>query len=137
MASASLPTTVPRTKPWMLWTGRVLSAIPTLILLVFGAFALTKAPPVIAGMKQFGYAESTIVPVAILEIASAVIYAIPRTAMLGAILMTGYLGGAVATHVRIGDPGWPMALFMGILVWLGLYLRDARVRELVPHHRPQ
>lgn len=119
----------------MLWTGRVLSAIPTLIFVAGGAFALTKSPQVLAGMKQFGYLESAIVPVAILEIASAVIYAIPRTAMLGAILMTAYLGGAVATHVRIGDPGWPMAVVMGIFVWLGLYLRDERVRELVPLRR--
>jgi hypothetical protein len=121
----------------MLWTGRVLSALPILLFIVTGAFSLTRSPEVVAGMKQFGYPESMVVTVAVLEIGSAIVYAIPRTAMLGAILMTGYLGGAVATHLRVGDPGWPMAVICGILVWLGLYLRDARVRELVPLRRPR
>ncbi len=122
-------------KPWMVWTGRALSAVPVFLLVVTGGFALTRAPQVVEGMARFGYPESKIVLVAVLEIASALIYAFPRTAVLGAILMTGYLGGAVATHVRIGDPGYPMALLMGTLVWAGLYLRDERVRELVPLRR--
>jgi fatty acid desaturase len=124
-------------KRWMLWTGRILSALPVLLFIVTGAFSLTKAPPVIEGMKHFGYGEDRIILVAVLEISSAIIYAIPRTAMLGAILMTGYLGGAVATHLRIGDPGWPGAVLVGILVWLGLYFRDERMRQLIPHHRPR
>ncbi|MDP9268502.1 MAG: DoxX family protein [Acidobacteriota bacterium] len=115
-----------------LWTGRVLSAIPVLFMIGGGIMSLGKPPQVVEGMKKFGYQEESILLISILEIGSALIYAIPQTAVLGAILMTGYLGGAVATHVRINDPGWPMAVTMGVLVWLGLYLRDPRLTALVP-----
>ena len=117
---------------WMLWTGRILSAIPVLVFLVFGAIAFTRSPDVVEGMRKFGYAENLIVLIASLEILSALLYAIPQTAVLGAILMTGYLGGAVATHVRVADPGYPMAIVMGILTWAGLYLREERLRQLLP-----
>jgi len=120
------------TKPWMLWTGRILSAIPVLALLLSGAMAFKHGPQIIQGMAKFGYPESTLNLIGCLEVLCAVIYAIPRTAVLGAILMTGYLGGAVATHVRVSDPGYPIALLMGIIVWAGLYLRDQRLRELLP-----
>ena len=117
---------------WMLWTGRVLSAIPVLVLLASGAFAFTRSPQVVEGMRKFGYTEDAIVLVASLEILSALLYAIPQTAVLGAILVTGYFGGAVATHVRLADPGYPMAIILGILTWAGLYLRDQRLRQLLP-----
>jgi len=116
----------------MLWTGRVLSALPILFMVGGGLWSLTKPPQAIEGMKKFGWEEHHIVLIAILEIGSALLYAIPQTAVLGAILLTGYLGGAVATHLRIGDPGWPMAVVIGIMIWLGLYLRDPRMRALVP-----
>jgi hypothetical protein len=124
-------------KRWMIWTGRVLSAIPVLLLTMSAAFAFARTPQMVEGMGKFGYPESKVLLIAVLEIGSALIYAIPRTAVLGAILMTGYLGGAVATHVRIGDPGYPTAIVAGILVWAGLYLRDARLRALLPLRRPQ
>jgi len=69
---------------------------------------------------------------AIVEIVCAIIYLIPQTAVLGAILLTGYLGGAVATHVRINDPGWWFAVVFGIVIWLGIFLRDSRLRQLIP-----
>jgi hypothetical protein len=115
-----------------LWTGRIISALPALFMLGGGVWILSKPPQAIEGMKKFGCEEHSLQIVAALEVGSALLYAIPQTAMLGAILLTGYLGGAVATHLRIGDPGWPMAVCMGILVWLGLYLRDPRLRALVP-----
>jgi hypothetical protein len=101
--------------------------------LAFGAaMTFLRTPQVLEGMSKFGYSESTLLVVAVLELGSALIYAIPRTAVLGAILMTGYFGGAIATHVRVADPGWPSALILGIFVWAGLYLRDERIRRLLP-----
>ncbi|MDP9263307.1 MAG: DoxX family protein [Acidobacteriota bacterium] len=124
-------------KPWLLWTGRILSALPVLMMGVGAAFAFTRSPQVVEGMSKFGYQESTLLLIGVLELGSALIYVIPRTAVLGAILMTGYLGGAVATHVRVGDPGWPTALILGIFVWAGLYLRDERIRALLPLRQSQ
>ena len=122
-------------KRGMLWTGRVLSGLAGVYLILTGCFALSHAPAVLEGMKKFGYQESAITVVAILEIGSAVLYLIPQTSMLGAILVTAYLGGAVATHVRVGDPGWPMAVIVAFIFWIGLYLRDERLRALVPIRR--
>ncbi len=124
-------------KPWLLWTGRILSALPVLMMGFGAAFAFTRSPQVIEGMSKFGYMESAVLLVGGLELGSVLLYVIPRTAVLGAIVMTGYLGGAVATHVRIGDPGWPTALLLGIFVWAGLYLRDERLRALLPLRQPQ
>ncbi len=120
---------------WAIWMGRVLSAIPILVLAMSAAFSFARTSSVTAGMKQFGYDESKLIVVAVLALGSALLYAMPRTAVLGAILMTAYFGGAVATHIRISDPGYPMAIIMGILVWFGLYLRDERLRALVPLRR--
>lgn len=127
MTTASQPQ-----KPWLLWTGRILSALPVLMMALGGAMVLARPPFVLEGMGKFGYPESALLTIGVLELGSALIYVIPRTAVLGAILMTGYLGGAVATHVRVGDPGWPAALILGIFVWAGLYLRDERIRRLLP-----
>jgi DoxX-like family len=135
MSSAPAAVTTRAPQRWAVWLGRVLSAIPVLLFVITGAFSFTRAPAVTEGMAKYGYPESTIILVAGLEIGSALIYAFPRTAFLGAILMTGYLGGAVATHVRVGDGGYPMALIMGIFVWTGLYLRDQRLRALLPWRR--
>jgi hypothetical protein len=81
--------------------------------------------------QKFGYPANTLVIIGILELTCALLYAFPPTAILGAGLVTAYLGGAVATHVRVGDP-FIAPIFLGILVWLGLYLRDPRVRALAP-----
>src|SRR5262245_22160092 len=86
------------------WVGCILSALPVLMLLMAGGMKLMKGPEVVDGFAKHGYAESLILPIGIVEIACAVIYAFPRTAVLGAILMTGFLGGATATHVRAGEP---------------------------------
>ena len=122
----------PATKPWMLWTGRILSAL-TVFLLCFAAYMGIKGgPDMTTGMKQFGWSEDSLLVLAVLQLGSALLYAIPRTAVLGAILVTGYFGGAIATHLRVHDHGWPMALLCGIVAWLGLYLRDQRLRALLP-----
>jgi len=118
-----------------LWAGRILSGIPVLFLLWDGSMKVLQHPMVMQGTKQVGYPESVVLPLGIVLLGCAVLYLIPRTAVLGAILLTGYLGGAVATHVRIGDPLFSHALFpvyVGVFLWLGLWLRDPTLRALLP-----
>jgi hypothetical protein len=132
MASAAETAPISKKK---LWVGRIISALPVLFLLFDSAIKLIKIAAVVEGTVQLGYPESVIRPLGILLLVCTVLYVIPRTSVLGAILLTGYLGGAVATHVRHGDPLFSHVLFpvyLGILLWLGLYLRDDRVRALVP-----
>ena len=124
-------------KPWLLWTGRILSALPVLVMAFSAAGKIARPPAVLEGMSKFGWPEGLLLVLAVLELGSALLFVIPRTAVLGAILTTGYLGGAIATHVRVGDPGWPTALILGIFVWGGLYLRDERLRALLPLRQSQ
>jgi Rifampin ADP-ribosyl transferase/DoxX-like family len=122
-----------------LWAGRILTALPALFLLMDGVMKLFKPPFVVDATVKLGYAESVIIPLGIVLTLSTILYLIPRTAVLGAILLTGYLGGAVNTHVRIGD-NWFNILFpalMGALLWGGLYFRDKRLRACVPEANRQ
>ncbi len=119
----------------MLWAGRIVSALPVLMLLLSGVMKLAKPAPVVQGFVQLGYPESLALGIGILELACTVVYVIPRTSILGAILLTGFLGGATATHVRIGDPSFFFPAVLGVLVWLGLFLRDERLRALIPLRR--
>ena len=116
------------------WAGRVMSVIPVLFLLADGAAKLFKPAPVVEATLRLGYPESSIVGIGVLLLICTLIYAVPRTSVLGAILLTGYLGGATATHVRVGDTLFTILFpsIVGALVWGGLYLRDARLRALVP-----
>jgi hypothetical protein len=117
------------------WAGIVISAIPTLFLLMDAVGKLFKPEPVVTGTIELGYPETVIVPLGITLLICTILYAIPMTSILGAILLTGYLGGAVATHVRVGNPVFTHMLFpvyLGIMIWLGLYLRDVRLRSLIP-----
>ncbi len=122
---------------WSVWVGRVLSALPVLMML-FSAFLKFRAPAEVVQVftGKFGYPPQTLTPLGIVELSCAVLYAIPQTAVLGAVLMTGYLGGAVATHFRVSDPQWFGPAVLGALAWLGLYLRDPRLRDLLPLRRP-
>lgn len=119
-----------------LWAGRVLSALPALFLLVDATMKLVKPAPVVEATAELGYPESVILPLGIVLLVCTVLYLIPRTSVLGAILLTGYLGGAVATHVRVGGGAFPVVfpVILGTLLWGGLYLRDERLRSLVPWH---
>jgi len=130
--TSTVPATTPR---WMLWTGRVLTGLIAAFMIFDGGMKLFKPAVVVEGTKQVGFAESTIIPLGITLLVSSILYAIPRTAVLGAILLTGYLGGAVATHVRLGDGNFLFAVIFGVVAWLGLYFRDARLRTLVPLRR--
>jgi hypothetical protein len=114
------------------WTGRVLTTLITLFMLLDGVFKLIKPQPVVEATTKLGYPASVILPLGVTLIACTILYAIPRTAVLGAILLTGYLGGAVATHVRVGASDWIYAVVFGVVAWLGIYLRDAKLRTLVP-----
>ncbi len=115
----------------MLWTGRILSALPALLLLFSGVMKLVKPAALVEEFARLGYPGSLALPIGILEIACTVVYVIPQTSMLGAVLLTGYLGGATATHVRIGDPFFGPVI-LGVVVWAGLFLRDDRLRALLP-----
>jgi hypothetical protein len=117
-----------------LWAGRIISALPALFLLFDGIMKLVKPAPVVEATVRLGYAESVIVGMGIVLLACTVLYLIPRTAILGAILLTGYLGGAVATHVRVGEGLFPVLfpVVFGALLWGGLWLRDERLRALIP-----
>lgn len=114
------------------WTGRVVSAIPVLMLLMSASLKLSHKPQFVdMFVQKLGYQESALTGIGLLEIACTLLYAIPQTSFLGAVLLTGYLGGAVATHVRVSD-NFAVPLVLGILVWVGLYLRDSRLRPLAP-----
>jgi len=120
------------------WTGRILSGFAVLFLAFDGAIKVINIPAVVQSSKQLGYPPAVMPAIGIVLLVCIVLYAIPGTAVLGAILLTGYLGGAVATHVRMGNPLVSHILFpvyAGVLIWGGLYLRDGRLRELIPLER--
>jgi hypothetical protein len=115
-----------------LWTGRVMSAIVVALLLLSSVMKLMKMPAVIEGLARAGLPEHLIVPIGIIELVCVVVYVIPQTSVLGAILLTGLLGGATVTGLRIGDPTFPMPVVVGMLAWGGLFMRDLRLRALIP-----
>ena len=114
-----------------LWTGRILSAIAALMMAFSGVLKLMKPDALVQEFNRLGYPESVIIGIGILELFCTLVYAIPRTSVFGAILLTAYLGGATATHVRINDPFYN-PIIVGVLAWVGLYLRELRLRALVP-----
>ncbi|MCC6486262.1 MAG: DoxX family protein [Candidatus Hydrogenedentes bacterium] len=118
----------------MLWAGRIMSALPVLMFLMGAVMSLTKPAFVLEGLVKMGYPESLAVPLGLVELGCTIIYIIPRTSVLGAILLTGYLGGAVATHVRV-EEAFFLPIVFGVLVWGGLFLREPRLRALIPLKR--
>jgi len=119
----------------MLWTGRIMTALVVLFLLMDGVMKLFNPTPVVEGMTKLGYPLSLTSVIGIVLLICVVLFAIPRTSILGAILLTGYLGGAVASQLRVGLPLFSNVLFpvyMGVLIWGGLSLRDERLRALIP-----
>jgi hypothetical protein len=115
-----------------LWIGRVMSALPVLLVLFGSVMKLMKTTSVIEGFVRAGVPERLIIPVGVIELVCVIVYVIPQTSVLGAILMTGLLGGATITTLRIADPTYPMPVVLGMLAWGGLFLRDTRLRELIP-----
>jgi len=117
-----------------LWAGRIIGLLPALFLLLDGVMKLVKPAPVVEATVRLGYSENVILPLGIVLLICTVLYLIPLTSVLGAILLTGYLGGAVATHVRAGEGAFPILfpVVFGMLLWGSLWLRDQRLRELTP-----
>jgi hypothetical protein len=105
------------------------------MLLTSAAFKLVGGAQMEKDWTRFGYPLGTLAPIGVAEVACALLYALPPTSVLGAVLVTGYLGGAVATHVRVLDPAFPAPVLLGVLAWLGLFLRDPRLRALLPLRR--
>ena len=123
------------------WAGRIVSAIPVLFLLLDAIMKLMKPlpAPVVEGATRIGYPLSTMPVIGATLLISVIIYAIPRTAVLGAVLLTGYLGGAVASNVRVGNPLFSYVLapvYVALFIWGGLFFRDDRVRALLPLRKP-
>jgi hypothetical protein len=119
----------------MVWAGRVVSAVPVLMLLFSASMKVTRQPQVLEVWSgKFGYPAGTLLPIAAAEIACALLFAVPQTAVLGAVLISGYLGGAIATHVRAAE-AFTAPLVLAVVAWAGLYLRDARLRALLPLRR--
>lgn len=117
---------------WRVWTGRILSGFVSLFLFVDGGARLAGVAPYVEGMTKFGYAAQLAPWVGLALLVSTTLYVLPQTAVLGAIMVTGYLGGATATQVRVGDPWFLFPVVLGMMAWGGLWLRNARVRELIP-----
>lgn len=117
--------------PLTLWAGRLMTGLPVLMLLVSAGMKLAQPPEFVEGFTKFGYPMSQAIGIGILELLCVALYVIPQTAVLGAILLTAYLGGATATHVRVGDAFFGPVI-LGILIWGGLYLRDQRIQALIP-----
>ena len=117
-----------------IWAGRILTFLPALFLLVDGIMKLIRPAVVVDTTVQLGYPQSVILPLGVVLTVSTILYLIPRTAVLGAIILTGYLGGAIATHVRVGAGVGPIILpiIIGVMLWGGLHFRDHRVRAMLP-----
>jgi hypothetical protein len=132
MTDVTSPQPVTANATWKTWTGRALSAVTVLMTTFSGSIKLTHSPLVMEGwVGKAGYPPGALTPIAIVELACTLLYVIPRTSVLGAVLLTAYLGGAVATHVRVGEP-FLVPMVVGIFAWAGLYARDARLHAILP-----
>ena len=136
MSSIAVPARQSKHVRWMLWTGRVLSLWPVFVVLMSANWKLTRNPWYVAEFARIGWQESALTLLACLQLGSLVLYVIPPTAVLGAVLLTGYLGGAIASYVRIGDY-YPVLvpLSTSVIAWAGIFLRDERLRALLPLRR--
>lgn len=114
-----------------LWTGRILSWIPSALLIFSAAMKFSKSEELAKGMTHLGWPVNYAPGLGILELSCVIVYLIPKTSIVGAILLTGYMGGAMATHVRIGEPP-VLHVLIGVVFWLALYLREPRLRALIP-----
>ncbi len=144
MSSATESTTsgnaFPAVSSARLWTGRVITALIALFMLLDAAMKFAKPAPVAAAFVRTGWPLHLSVTLGVILLASTILYLIPRTAVLGALLLTGYLGGAVATNLRLENPLFSNTLFpvyFGVLVWASLWLRDPYIAGLIPLRKPR
>ena len=125
-----------RSRLWLVWTGRIISVMPVLIILMSSRWKLTSNPWYVREWGRIGWQTPDLPFIASLQLGAILLYVIPPTSVLGAVILTGYLGGAIASYVRIGELYPPVVpLTTAMLAWLGIYLRDERVRALLPFHR--
>ena len=129
------PTATARPSDKMVWAGRIISGLIVLFLIAGSTMGIIKAAEFAPEMARMGFPPGMGIKISITCIVCALIYAFPRTAVLGAILLTGYFGGATLTHVRVGEPQFVIPVLVGVLVWLGIWLRDKRLRALIPLRR--
>jgi hypothetical protein len=125
--------------PGAVWTARVLTAVPVLFLIFDTVIKLMRIDPVIDSFNALGYPSSLALAIGGLELVCLVLYVVPATSVLGAVVLTGYLGGAIATHLRVEDPLLTHVLFpvyVALFLWGGLFLREPRLRHLIPARRP-
>jgi hypothetical protein len=136
MSSIAVPVRETTPKRWMLWIGRVLSLWPVFIVVMSATWKLTRNPWYVREITRIGWSDSALPLLAFLQLGSLLLYVIPQTAVLGAVLLTGYLGGAIATYVRMGEP-YPVLvpLSTALIAWAGIYLREERLRSLLPIRR--
>jgi len=116
------------------WIGRIISILVSLMFIFSASFKFIDGPQVTEGFVHLGLPERIMKPLGVLELTCVVVYLIPATSVVGAILLTGYIGGAICTHWRVGDPFY-VQILTGILIWLGLYLREDRLKPLMPLRR--
>jgi hypothetical protein len=129
-------TTGTRYERWIVWAGRVISIAPVFILLMSARWKLTHSPFYVREWQKIGYVPDYLNPIGIVQLTCVALYLIPQTAVLGTVLLTGYLGGAIASYVRIGEFSPPLVpLTTCLLAWLGIYLREERLRKLLPFRR--
>ena len=136
MNAVDVPVRETKGKGWMLWIGWVVSLWPAFVVVSSATWKLTRNQWYVTEFARIGWPDSALPLLAFLQLGSLLLFFIPRTSVLGAILLTGYLGGAVATYVRMGEP-YPVLvpLSTSMIAWLGIYLRDQRVRALLPFRR--
>jgi hypothetical protein len=119
-----------------LWTGRIFTALVFLFMLFDGGIKVLRMAPGVEGTARLGYPTSLVLPIGLVALVCTFLYAIPRTSILGAVLLTGYLGGATATQVRVQDPWFFFPVAIGVMVWVGPFLMDERLRALIPLRSP-
>lgn len=122
-------------KPWTFWAGWLLTIPPVALLLFSASMKLSGSPEAAKGFEHLGWSMDKALTLAVLEITSTLLFLIPQTAVLGAVLLTGYMGGAIATHLRLGEPVI-IQTAIGVVVWLALFVREPRLRALLPFRRP-
>jgi hypothetical protein len=120
-----------------LWTGRIFTALVFLFMIFDGGIKVLRMAPAVEGTAKLGYPTSLVLPIGLVALVCTFLYAIPRTSILGAVLLTGYLGGATATQVRVQDPWFFFPVAIGVMVWVGSFLMDERLRALIPLRSPK
>src|SRR5688572_20120276 len=126
----------PRSRQWLVWIGRIVSVVPVLIILMSSRWKLTSNPWYVREWGRIGWQTPDLPFIASLQLGGILLYVIPQTSVLGAVILTGYLGGAIATYVRIGEFYPPLVpLTTAVFAWLGIWLRDERLRALIPLRR--